>query len=83
MVPHCERLRRPFFGTFGQHCESGVVADLKHVVREAGEGQGSRGQHRNIRFTQLQYACSHIDGAVMTIRTEAVRRGGRHTVTPT
>lgn len=31
--------------------EKGLVADLKLVVREAGEGHGSRGQPRNIQFS--------------------------------
>lgn len=31
----------------------------------------------------LQYACSHIDGAVMTTRIEVVCQGSMHTVTET
>ena len=72
-----------FLVDFGPAWWMGAEADLKHVVREAGEGQGSRGRPRNIWFTQLQYACSHIDRAVMTIRTEAVCQGDQCTVTQT
>lgn len=77
---NCQWACWPLFWTHSQYCEWGVVTDLNPLVRGVDEGQGNRGQPRNISFTQLQYASSHV---LMTIRTKTICQCSRRTVTQT